>query len=353
MSADELKAKGNECFKARNFAEAAQHYTSAIAADPSSAVLYSNRSGAYYELKQFDKAIADGKKSLSLAPTAKAHSRIGAALWAQNKFPAALEAYEAALALSPSDATAKENVSKLRAKIASSAAGTGGRAAPAPALAGDKADAGLDLLIIFLGGIQVIGSIIMPAYAALLWKALMAAMIARSALILKRQGLLRPTLEAVKAFASNFAGQYLVLCTVMLVAPVPPMPALIFAICAYALVDMACSQRGATLELLPLLAKFEGRLDAVRTNRDGLLVNAAMCEIGAALMAMLTGNFMYGMLLLQFFLKYRYRTDQYAKYAWGFVGQGLGKLFYHPRCPPALTSVFEKARDGMYAIATR
>lgn len=346
----DYKTEGNTCFKAGKFAEAADWYTRAIEIDANNPILYSNRSGAHYELKQYDKAISDAKRSLELQPSSKAHSRMGAAYWAQNKLEQALTSYELALAMAPNDTNAKSNIAQLKAKIGD----VPRPQVPPPALAGNKVDAALDLAIVVLTALQIICSMLAPQLAGLLYKGLLATMVGRSALILQRQGLLRPQLQALKSCINQFAGQYLALCLVLLVAPFQPMPTIMGAIAIYAVVDIAVAQRGAATSILPILDRLVGsRLDTVRQNRDGLLVNAAVCEIASAFLAILTGSFVLGMLLLQFFLKFRYRTDSYSKYAWGYLAQMLGKVFYHPRCPPFATGLFDKARNGLHSLATR
>jgi tetratricopeptide (TPR) repeat protein len=47
MSADELKAKGNAAFAAKNYDEAIDFFSQGIALDASNHVLYSNRSACY------------------------------------------------------------------------------------------------------------------------------------------------------------------------------------------------------------------------------------------------------------------------------------------------------------------
>lgn len=47
MSAEELKAQGNAAFAKRDFREAIQFFSQAIALDPNNHVLYSNRSASY------------------------------------------------------------------------------------------------------------------------------------------------------------------------------------------------------------------------------------------------------------------------------------------------------------------
>lgn len=58
--------QGNAAFKAGRFEEAAEHFSAAIALDPSNHVLYSNRSAAHASLKRYDAALADAKKTVEL-----------------------------------------------------------------------------------------------------------------------------------------------------------------------------------------------------------------------------------------------------------------------------------------------
>ena len=56
-------------------------FTEAIALDPNNHVLYSNRSGAYASLKDFDKALEDANKTTEIKPDwAKGWGRKGTAL---------------------------------------------------------------------------------------------------------------------------------------------------------------------------------------------------------------------------------------------------------------------------------
>lgn len=60
------QAKGNAAFSAGRFPEAAEHFSSAIAADPSNHVLYSNRSAAHASMGQYSQALEDAKKTVEL-----------------------------------------------------------------------------------------------------------------------------------------------------------------------------------------------------------------------------------------------------------------------------------------------
>jgi Flp pilus assembly protein TadD len=68
IQSNELKNKGNAAFSAGNFAEAIDLFTQAIAIDPTNHILYSNRSGAYASLGDFEKALEDGRKTVELKP---------------------------------------------------------------------------------------------------------------------------------------------------------------------------------------------------------------------------------------------------------------------------------------------
>jgi len=60
------KNHGNKSFSEKKFLEAIKYYTEAIEIYPENHLLYSNRSMAYFELKQFDLALNDSTKSIEL-----------------------------------------------------------------------------------------------------------------------------------------------------------------------------------------------------------------------------------------------------------------------------------------------
>lgn len=109
MSADELKAKGNAAFAAKEFGKAVELFTEAIAASPQpNHVLYSNRSGAYASLKDYNKALEDADECIKITPTwSKGYSRKGAALHGLGDYKSAITAYDEALAKDPNNAQAK------------------------------------------------------------------------------------------------------------------------------------------------------------------------------------------------------------------------------------------------------
>jgi stress-induced-phosphoprotein 1 len=60
--ATEFKNLGNQAFKDQKFEEAADYFTKAIEINPNDHVFYSNRSGAYASLQQYEKALEDASK---------------------------------------------------------------------------------------------------------------------------------------------------------------------------------------------------------------------------------------------------------------------------------------------------
>lgn len=88
----ELKRQGNVYFAQKEYQQALEKFTLAIAVAPeeAQAVLYSNRSAAYAQLEDFKNALADGKRAVELKPKwAKGHNRVAMALFGLNRLPQA------------------------------------------------------------------------------------------------------------------------------------------------------------------------------------------------------------------------------------------------------------------------
>lgn len=123
----EHKALGNKEFSAQNFEVAAKHFSDAIAEDPTDHVFYSNRSGCYASLKQFDKALEDGAKCVEIKPDwPKGYTRKGLAEYFMSKYDEAEKTYEGGLKLAPQDAALKEGLEKVKAAKSSAAGGGSG-----------------------------------------------------------------------------------------------------------------------------------------------------------------------------------------------------------------------------------
>ncbi|XP_005533975.1 PREDICTED: protein PPP5D1, partial [Pseudopodoces humilis] len=106
--AEELKARANEFFKAKDYENAVRLYSSAIELNPSSAVFYGNRSLAYLRTECYGYALADATRALQLdAKYLKGYYRRAASNMALGKFKAALKDYEMVVKVRPHDKDAK------------------------------------------------------------------------------------------------------------------------------------------------------------------------------------------------------------------------------------------------------
>ena len=116
--ADALKAEGNKAFAAKDFETAVQKFSEAIELDPTNHVLYSNRSGAYASLKQYEKALEDADKTIQIKPDwAKGWGRKGTAEHGIGNLVAAKDAFDEALKLDPSNAQAKSGLDSVMRAI--------------------------------------------------------------------------------------------------------------------------------------------------------------------------------------------------------------------------------------------
>ena len=73
-------------------------------ADPSSAILYSNRSGALAASGSYEAALADAERCVALQPEwAKGHTRKASSLHGLKRYMQAIQSYEEALKQTPED----------------------------------------------------------------------------------------------------------------------------------------------------------------------------------------------------------------------------------------------------------
>ncbi|KAK5651523.1 hypothetical protein OQA88_11977 [Cercophora sp. LCS_1] len=114
-TADELKALGNKAIAAKNFDEAIDKFTQAIAIDPSNHILYSNRSATYASKKDWENALKDAEKTTEIKPDwPKGWGRKGAALYGKKDLLGASDAYEQGLKLDPNNAGMKNDLASVQ-----------------------------------------------------------------------------------------------------------------------------------------------------------------------------------------------------------------------------------------------
>ncbi|EGD78727.1 serine/threonine-protein phosphatase 5 [Salpingoeca rosetta] len=112
--AEEAKAKGNECFKKKQFHEAIEHYTAAIELDPSVPAYYTNRAFAYIKTEGFGAALEDADSALRRNPKfVKAYYRRATANMGLGKWKASKRDFEAVLKVRPNDKDAQKKFKEV------------------------------------------------------------------------------------------------------------------------------------------------------------------------------------------------------------------------------------------------
>jgi len=125
-TAEELKALGNKAIAAKNFDEAIDKFTQAIALDSSNHILFSNRSAAYASKKDWDNALSDAEKTTELKPDwPKGWGRKGSALYGKGDLLGAHDAYEQGLKIDPNNAGMKNDFASVKRAMEQEAGGAG------------------------------------------------------------------------------------------------------------------------------------------------------------------------------------------------------------------------------------
>lgn len=115
--AEKYKEKGNTAFKAGDHVKAIEMYTYATELDPKNPIFFTNRSNAYYLMKNFEKSARDASKAIKNdASWAKGHYRLGMALWAMKDLAGAEDAFKKACSMNPKNASFKGALDKLKAE---------------------------------------------------------------------------------------------------------------------------------------------------------------------------------------------------------------------------------------------
>lgn len=109
--AAEWKAKGNKELQQGNPDKAIEYFTEAINLDPENAILYSNRSAAYAQLRKWNEALSDAENTVKYKPDwPKGYSRKGLALFQLRRLESAINAYQKAVELEPSNEDLKKSL---------------------------------------------------------------------------------------------------------------------------------------------------------------------------------------------------------------------------------------------------
>lgn len=120
-----MKGIGNRHMANQEFTRAYNAYAAALKLSPvgpSSHVFLSNRAAALLSLRQYHSASVDAKRAIALAPAfAKAHARLGQALYFLRDYEGAIIAYENAVMHEPNNDVTKSYLAKAQEKLAKKA----------------------------------------------------------------------------------------------------------------------------------------------------------------------------------------------------------------------------------------
>ncbi|CCW61573.1 unnamed protein product [Phytomonas sp. EM1] len=123
LTAEQIKNKGNELMGQAKYKEAIAYYTKAIELEPENAIFFANRAAAHTHMKDYSSAIIDCERAIVINPNySKSFSRMGTALFYQENYARAADAFSKACELDPENNTYKEDLKRAKEKAAGSAA---------------------------------------------------------------------------------------------------------------------------------------------------------------------------------------------------------------------------------------
>ncbi|PJF16756.1 hypothetical protein PSACC_03451 [Paramicrosporidium saccamoebae] len=118
---EQLKVAGNTAFSAGKYAESIEQFSAALDMDPTNHILWSNRSASYASLRNYEAALTDAERAVSLKQDwPKGYGRRGAALLGLGRLSEAKEAYARAVELDPENIQLKkglETVERMEAEL--------------------------------------------------------------------------------------------------------------------------------------------------------------------------------------------------------------------------------------------
>eukprot|EP01133_Synstelium_polycarpum_P015616 gene15616-18556_t len=126
-AAEKLKMEGNTKLSSHDYQGALDCYTRAIAYDGTNAIYYANRSSAYSNLKKYQEASQDADEAIKRNPGyGKAYFRLGSAKVSLGEYQAAVDAYNKAIELEPTNDVYRSSLAAAESKLANPLAGIGG-----------------------------------------------------------------------------------------------------------------------------------------------------------------------------------------------------------------------------------
>eukprot|EP00240_Pyramimonas_obovata_P013701 CAMPEP_0118933648 /NCGR_PEP_ID=MMETSP1169-20130426/12108_1 /TAXON_ID=36882 /ORGANISM="Pyramimonas obovata, Strain CCMP722" /LENGTH=251 /DNA_ID=CAMNT_0006876439 /DNA_START=82 /DNA_END=834 /DNA_ORIENTATION=+ len=111
----QLKERGNALFQRKQYDQALEWYTKAIAEDGTVHAVYTNRAAAYFNLGKFQESLQDAEKSVELEPKwTKGYYRIGMVHLELGDPHKSIEAFTKGMDVEPGNAQVKEGLAQAQ-----------------------------------------------------------------------------------------------------------------------------------------------------------------------------------------------------------------------------------------------
>ncbi|KAG5492904.1 hypothetical protein JKF63_01484 [Porcisia hertigi] len=374
-SAEELKARGNEAYAAKRFEDAIVFYDRAIEMDTTNFVYYNNRAAAYHELKNYPKAIEDAQKSIALEDNAKAHIRLGAALWGQLKYREAKEEFLVAERMDPSKQSIKDSIQSLEKLInpMSSASGFAHRrGVPHPyeyARAAAAANAAvqtfggefvsaetgriglaLDVAVIVLSGLQILTSVFLPSKTSTLWTYLLLVTMGQQALVMRARDLLQFKKEIVSTWMSHFSSLLFLLCFFAQLTGVRPILFMPVFLAAYSVLDLVHKRQQIAALMGPTYGFIAPYMQRAEEAKDTIRIFTASVEALLLFTVMFTGGSYFTLVYIQY-AKNRYNHDGFVKLAFKGLRMNFTRITTSSYMPQVVDKYAQKFFDLLGNLA--
>ena len=373
---DELKARGNECFKNNEIDEAIQCWSNAIEIVENNdndknilKVLYSNRSGAYLKLKNKDKALDDANKCIKLDNTwTKGFIRKGDTLHAFGKYIEAYNAYNEGNRIDSNDNSIKQKMETMMNLIARSSqeqyssnqrSSQGETYIQATGFIG-KVQTYCRILIIvsFIASMLPLGFIMDRRIVSLIWRTFVFSAITNNFLsLVVKHGMPKFNSAYLQKLVPETSMSLILMCTLLLTCPkmyiFGSLPLFIHEVNSFAgiiiprFITMVQQQKSQLTAMIRQYMPSAGNMDPEDLVR-GLNKNtfttqtnrlSAYAEVVQGIYLIIEVFLPSRNLLLVFlwwqFLKVRFLLDQTGNIRWAFgdVDRNISNLMSHKMCP--------------------
>ncbi|ORC91966.1 uncharacterized protein TM35_000041800 [Trypanosoma theileri] len=352
-TAEELRQEGNTAFNAKRYQEALTIYERAITLDPRNVDILNNASAASIALKNFNDAEKYARRSLDISDNARAHSRLGAALWGLNRLAEAAVEYERAEALMPDNSNVKESLQQIRflqqqQQQQQSQYSNMGITVP-PGLTGTVGLL-LDTGVVVTAVMTLLFWFFAPGLNTLSWNLQMIMVMLQQGYVANTRGLLKASKEVLFKWGEHRCTLELLLCLLALLTGVRPIIMISASFGAYSAVSLANNQ-AALVSIAPAVHRLcLPLLQKIVTNQLVLVAWAVGVETILLFTIMLNGGAIFTLVYIQY-IKNLYRIDANVKFAFSGVRTNMTRVARSPWMPSFVDTYLQKFCDALYMMS--